>query len=146
MQNLHDIVLTEPVTYLPQTTAWYVLFAILLIMIVVAAIVWRRHARRNRYRKLALRRLTDIAERRAYGEIPALVKRTALCAYAREDVASLSGDAWLEFLDESYGGHEFTEGAGHILPSLAYGPSDAVSSDDVVPLIKRWIRKHDVRV
>lgn len=146
MQGLHDIVLTEPITYLPQTTAWYVLLAVLLIMLVTGAIAWGRHARRNRYRKLALRRLSEIAERRTYEELPVLVKQTALCAYARDEVASLSGEAWLRFLDESYGGREFSKGAGRILPTLAYGQSADVRADDIVALIRNWIRNHHVRV
>ena len=146
MQDLHDIVLTEPIAYVPQTTAWYVLFAVLLMMMVAGWTAWRRHERKNRYRKLALHRLSDIAKREAYEELPVLVKQTALNAYARAEVASLSGDAWLQFLDESYGGQEFTRGAGRILPTLAYGPSSDVAVDDVIPLVRRWIRKHDVRV
>src|SRR5262245_3171457 len=39
-----------------------------------------------------------------------LVRRTALAAFPRQEVASLAGPAWLAFLDRSYGGHEFSQG------------------------------------
>jgi Domain of unknown function (DUF4381) len=44
-----------------------------------------------------------------------LVRRTALAIFPRETIAPLSGAAWLDFLDRSYEGHEFSQGAGRTL-------------------------------
>ncbi|NIM02313.1 MAG: DUF4381 family protein, partial [Acidobacteria bacterium] len=40
----------------------------------------------------------------AIAALPVLVKETALTYRPRSEVAALSGDSWLRFLDESYGG------------------------------------------
>ena len=74
------------------------------------------------------------------------MKRTALACRPRVEVAALTGDAWLRFLDESYGGDGFTRGAGRALTALAYEASPEVDGDALVPLVRDWIRKHDVRV
>ena len=59
----------------------------------------------------------------AVAEIPVLVKGIALAFGPRSEVASLTGDAWLQFLDRSYGGSGFTEGPGRLLPTIAYRPT-----------------------
>jgi len=78
----------------------------------------------------------------------ALVKRTALHAYPREEIASLSGEAWLRFLDASYNGTGFTDGPGQILAQTAYLPSnelEACNKEDIsllLKLVRKWIKKH----
>jgi len=52
------------------------------------------------------------AARQGLGEIPALLKWTALEAFPQSDVAGLSGEPWLAFLDKTIGGKNFTDGEG----------------------------------
>jgi hypothetical protein len=149
VQTLHDIAVPDAVTYLPQTAAWIILFAALLCLALWSLVAWLRHERRNRYRKLALARLADIEHTKAFSELPVLVKQTVLSCCPRGDVASLSGVTWLEFLDETYEGDAFTRGPGRVLPELAYARADAVDigrRDELVALVRQWIKKHHVRV
>ena len=74
-----------------------------------------------------------------WDELPALVKRVALQAWPREQVASLTGADWLAFLDESYGGDGFANGPGRCLSDLAYGGGDGA---DAAVLVREWIRRH----
>lgn len=145
MERLHDLALPAPVSWLPQTTAWYVALVAVLALLAAALFAWRRDRARNRYRRDALSLLSAIAERGAYEELPSLVKRTALACRPRTEVASLAGDEWLRFLDESYGGEGFTRGPGRALTALAYEASPEVDGDALVPLIRAWILEHDVR-
>ncbi|GMR22608.1 MAG: DUF4381 domain-containing protein [Acidobacteriota bacterium] len=146
MEGLHDIVFPEVVSYIPQTAAWYVLFSFVLALLAWGAVVWVRHERRNRYRELALVQLADIEARGAFTELPTLVKQTALSFTPRDEVASLSGDDWLRFLDETYRGDAFARGPGRQLPGLAYARPDTVDVGELLALVGRWIRKHHVRV
>ena len=68
-------------------------------------------------------------------------------------MASLSGDAWLRFLDESYGGKGFTQGPGRLLPTLAYSPLSNLEQlvethpsemNGLIQLIREWIQQHHV--
>jgi hypothetical protein len=146
VHGLHDIVLPEAVSYVPQTAVWYALFSSVLALLAWGGIVWVRHERRNRYRKRALDRLADIEARGAFAELPVLVKQTALSFAPRAEVASLSGDEWLRFLDATYRGDAFTRGPGRRLPVLAYGRPHTVDVGELLTLVRRWIRKHHVRV
>jgi len=156
LEKLHEIVWPAPVSWMPQTPGWYVVFGI--ILLVAGWCVYRRlrRFRENRYRRLALEELTVIErelqrpERRAkaLAEIPVLLKWTALSAFPRGDVAGLSGTTWLVFLDKTIGGKHFTEGEGRLLTELAYAPAERTAqlSDQSIrgflQLVRRWIRKH----
>jgi len=158
LEGLHAIVLPAPVSWLPQTIGWYAVLTLLLGLGTWIGYRIRRRHRANRYRGLALVRLDEIERLLATGdrvaalaELPELVKRTALEAYPRAQVASLSGDEWLSFLDRSYDGTSFTDGPGRLLPKLAYDPpaeTGRPDSDEIrglTNLLRRWIRHHESR-
>jgi Ca-activated chloride channel family protein len=139
MNELRDIHLAAPVPLTPQTWAWaLVLVAAVIATGLVAWLLVRRH-RANRYRRLALAEIAAVEQRAAWDELPALVKRVALQAWPREQVASLTGADWLAFLDESYGGDGFANGPGRCLSDLAYGGGDGAGA---AVLVREWIRRH----
>lgn len=155
IEGLHEITLPAPVSYVPQTIGWLIVAILVLALAFWVGFRVARHRRANRYRGIALARLAVLEQEittqgrtRALGAIPQLVKRVTLEAYPRMDVASLSGEKWLEFLDASYGGTGFTEGAGRLLPVLSYvAPTrfEGIRKNEVselTVLIRRWIRKH----
>jgi hypothetical protein len=80
--------------------------------------------------------------------IPALLKRTAIHAFGRGNVAELSGQVWLEFLDRTGSTNGFSQGPGRLLPELAYAKEDTVRGvtgetiDQVLALVTTWIRQH----
>jgi hypothetical protein len=156
LEKLHEILLPEPVSWMPQTIGWYVVLG--LILLVAGWRVYRslRRFRKNRYRRLALTELAVIEEElqqkerraKALSEIPVLVKWTALAAFPRSDVAALSGEKWLAFLDKTMGGTDFTEGEGRLLPELAYAPTATISKvpdesiSKLLRLVRHWIKTH----
>ena len=148
--GLIDVPLPREVSLLPQT--WEARLAIVLLIVAVGAAVWRyAHLRRiNRYRREALAELGRIEGARNSGpsdllsSLTLLVRRTALAAFPREQVAPLVGPAWLTFLDRSYGGEEFSRGVGHLLVSGPYQqmPPEGAELQSLVLLVRRWIRGH----
>ena len=156
--ELRDIVLPDPVSWAPQTVGWWIVFGIAAVVLAWATVSAVRRYRANRYRRLALARLAlleralqeDESREAALAEIPVLVKQTALAFRPRQEVASLTGDAWLLFLDRSYDGSGFTEGPGRLLPAIAYGTAaGALGREEVgtlIDLVRIWIGRHRVRV
>lgn len=156
LEKLHEILLPDPVSWAPRTPGWYVALG----LVVLVAALWvhgrLRRALGNRYRRSALAALAAVerdlqrpgAHAAALAALPALLKRTALSAFPRVEVAALSGEAWLAFLDDTMGGKAFTEGEGRVLPLLAYAPAARVealpgdSIDRLLRLARRWISVH----
>lgn len=126
-----------PVSMMPQTWGWAVLGLILLALTGWGIRGWLRHRRDNAYRRAALRMLGDCGD--APARIAEILRRTALAAYPRADVASLSGEAWLRFLDNHAKGADFVTGG----QALALAPYKTVATD---PALTRramdWVRRH----
>lgn len=127
-----------PVSMMPQTWGWVVLALILLaVCLFVAMHMWRRY-RANAYRRYAIKELE--AARNDPAAIAAILRRTALAAYPRSEVAGLAGDDWLRFLDAQISGKDFLEGAGR---SVAVAPYRATQSEpSLYAVAKDWIVRH----
>lgn len=142
LENLNDIVVPEPVSLVPQSVGWIILAVVIMAVLATwAVLAWRRY-RRNAYRREALAQV----ESTPLNALPALVKRVALAAAPRAQVAALTGDDWLAFLDRTYGGDVFTNGPGRPLAALSFEPAaiDQRSAADLRHLVALWIRKHHV--
>ena len=147
--GLVDIPLPREVSLWPQT--WEARLAVGILVAAMIATLWHvvRTRRTNRYRREALAELSRIecareARSDVLSRLALLVRRTALAAFPRERVAHLLGPAWLAFLDRSYGGREFSDGAGRL---LAGGPYRQLPPDDaelrlLAALIRHWIGGH----
>lgn len=148
LDRLHDFYQPPPPSWMPQTTGWYVVFGLLLLL--AAWIAWRVFAgwRHNRYRREALREL----EQADVASIPVLLKRTALAAWPREEVAALSGEPWLEFLEQTGGvgtpARSAGTRAGADLLDLDYRGTTLTPEQEkaVRHDVAGWIRRHRVRV
>ena len=143
---MHGLEMPEPVPWLPQTPGWWIVLGWLLAVLLLAGwqIVKRRH--RNRYRRDALKELESLAARKdiepaaSAQRIAAVLKRTALVAYPRTDVAALYGKDWASFLRESADNDPQIADAADLLASAAYRPD--VDPNALARPARRWIRVH----
>jgi hypothetical protein len=155
LENLYDIVTPPPVPWWPPAPGWFVVGGVVLVLI--ARVAWRAWKRRQAaaYRRAGLaewQRLKVMAadpgqREAALRQLPELMKRTALAAFPREEVAPLSGSAWLRFLDRTGHTDAFTHGCGQLLPDLSYNPQatadlDAATVEALFAIARRWIRGH----
>jgi hypothetical protein len=152
--GLIDFPLPQPVSLWPTTLLSRIAIAVL-VAATITALLWFIHYRRvNRYRREALSELDRIdrafagqgAPNELAVQLSMLVRRTALAAFPREQIAPLSGPAWLTFLDNTYGKPEFSQGIGRLLVSAPYdgiAPTNGQLSS-LVDLTRRWIRGHHV--
>lgn len=136
---LEPVPVPDRVSMMPQTVAWLWLgLAVLAGLTVLAWWIWR-HWRAGAYRRAALADLALAGQDPA--KLAAILRRTALAAYPRAQVAGLHGARWLTFLDQSYGGQDFSNGPGRL---VAVAPWRSVSAPDpaLTGLVEVWIRKH----
>lgn len=145
LDNLRDIVLPAPIAYWPPAPGWWILAVAALALLAIGAVCLVNNYRHNAYRRAALRELAalgsplDAARAQA---LSAILKRAALVAYPRADVARLTGDAWLGFLDRTAGLTAFTKGAARQLGALALGASVTADDAGIKVAARRWIRHH----
>jgi len=155
LAGLHDVVAPTPVSWAPQTVGWAVLAAVLVVLL--AWWGWRawKRAQANRYRKVALAEIdrVEVALREdpskgrvALGAVNEILKRTALTAWPRAEVAALAGEEWLEFLDATGEGRDFRGGPGRLLADRVYAPgglpTDEKERQAFFEAVRGWIRHH----
>lgn len=142
LERLVDIVASPRPGLWPLAPGWQALLALALLGLLAlaarAALRWRADA----YRRAALRALRGAS---SAAEIGALLKRTAISAFGRSRVASLSGAAWVSFLART--GPGFEAGPATRLPELCYDPRAAagltsVELEALRGAARSWIRRH----
>ncbi|WP_298848080.1 DUF4381 domain-containing protein [uncultured Ruegeria sp.] len=127
-----------PVSMIPQTWGWIVLVAILLVFVVFAGVMIVRRRRANAYRQYALVELAtpDIPS----AKVAEILRRTALAAYPRDQVAGMHGDEWLNFLALTSNNIEFKSKRGQTLIEAPY--KDLPPNLALIQLARHWIKSH----
>ena len=143
LDKLHDFYQPPPPPWTPQTVGWYVVFAIAGLIALWAIIHKLRRWRANAYRRQALRELQTVPP----DQFSALIKRTALSVWPREKVASLSGEAWLTFLNRTAAGELFRDSPANRVEEVAIRAISLSGNDEQLlrTATAEWIRRHRVQ-
>ena len=153
LERLEPVPEPAEIALWPQTTAWLWLGLILSGLLIWSGHQILRHRRANAYRRAALR---EIAAAESSAGVAEIVRRTALTAYPRADVAGLYGEEWLAFLDRTGGfdgsrrrvgssaGASFSEGLGRAFVDAPYAhnANESSKSADLARLAAEWVCKH----
>ncbi|MGZ8250146.1 DUF4381 domain-containing protein [Methylomagnum sp.] len=141
---LRDIHLPESVGWWPPAIGWWLL--LILVPLLIVGLVWViRRLRRVSPVKLARRELDalradaslDPAEK--LRRLSILLRRTALSIHPRDEVASLTGEAWLRWLDSGLGEPRFSRGVGRWLVDVPYRPTPPTDLDELLDLCRDWL-------
>jgi hypothetical protein len=141
---LRDLHLPPDIGWWPLAPGWWLLIVLaaagLGFMLYRLFMNWRA----DRARRVALRQLAVVT--RSYeqsgnavalaSELSELLRRTVLAYAPRTEVAGLTGEAWLRWLDRGLDEALFAEGAGRTIDTLPYrNPEREASDADVTALI-----------
>jgi hypothetical protein len=146
LELMHELVMPAPISRFPEGPGWWVLGAWLLAIVAIFVRAFLAYRRRTQYRRDAdalLDAIAAVADKDpadAAVKIAVVLKQAALAAYPREQVASLYGEAWADFLCRSASNDPVVAGASSELASAAYR-RDADGRQLIKPA-KRWIQVH----
>jgi hypothetical protein len=146
--DIVEVVSPADVSYLPQTAAWAWLGALLLALLL--RFCWRRLRRwyRNRYRREAVARLSQLArdtDRDSWlVELNKLLKLTALAAFSHEQVARLSGEEWVDFLNGHCASPPFSAKQRSLLATGVYSSVTLADTtrEQLLSACLYWVRHH----
>jgi hypothetical protein len=155
LQNLNEIVLPATVDWWPLASGWYLLFGLVLLALTWFGYRFLYRWKNNRYRRAALHELQilengieEAGERDAnLRKIPVLLKRTALSVYPREQVASLSGESWFQFLNSTVKTPPFTNATAGTLNTVSYSTGALINVDSkaakaLLDATQSWLKNH----
>lgn len=147
LAQLRDIHLPAPVSWWPLAPGWYMLIA--LVLIVLGFLLWHSYKRRQQrlFQQTVLAELDSYLQQPspAWEKINLLIKRVAFIHHPRQHIAGLTGEAWLAWLDKKTGHPQeaprqsvdidsamtnpFTHGPGRILLTGPYQKSTPAPED-----------------
>jgi hypothetical protein len=137
---LRDLHLPEVISWWPLAPGWWVVIGIALIGIGYLLRAWLRARARGAARRYALRQLDTIVQQYDEHKDPVvfganlseLLRRTMLAYAPRHDVAGLTGDEWLHWLDQGLAQPVFGSGPGRQILELPYRrPGTKLTASDM---------------
>lgn len=148
LDQLKDIHLPDPIGWWPLAPGWYALLLLLLVLMGIFALRIYKRYKHALAKKKALILLSfyqqDYAKEsnisQSSAHISELLRRVALVYYPREQVASLQGEAWLQFLNATSKGVDFNS----IRHMLLDAPFKHHPTMDLTPLFDQarlWIKQ-----
>jgi hypothetical protein len=149
--DLGNIREPEPVAFTFDTIGWQVLFLVL--FLVILFIIYKVHQKyqHNKYRRDAIQSIEEIAT--TFGNNPVngiietlfILKKTALQTFSREEVASLNGEKWLDFLDQKAKHTNFKAYknlVAHVVYKNEMNFENDFNKNTFISMSKTWIKEH----
>ena len=143
---LHGIHLPEPVGWWPLAPGWWIVGGLVYLLLLAGVVwLWRRQHSQPQGTGSALTQLEQL--QRHYAQQPAalvrelsvLLRRVAINQYGRERVSGLTGNAWVEFLDQQAGKPLFAPRFTTLLTEQPYRPDAPVETAALIQAIRTWI-------
>lgn len=157
--NLRDIHLPEPISWWPLAPGWWILLAT--IILVIAAIIISRKVYLGKQLKRDIKaELNSIKQQFQQSQnksqlarsLSILLRRASISYYPKADIAGLTGDSWLAYLDDSNANasadSKFQSDTGKVLLYAPYLPDNALTDDSeldfdadkLIRLCESWLQ------
>lgn len=148
LAQLKDIHLPGAIGWWPLAPGWYLLATLLTLLLCLIIYLAYKRYKNSLAKKQALQLLARYHEQYnkegnsqlTSARISELLKRVALVYYPRQQVASMHGEQWLEFLNQSSKNIDFNQVRAMLLES----PFKSGERRDLTPLIgcaQLWIKQ-----
>jgi hypothetical protein len=143
---LKDLHLPEAISWFPPAIGWWLVAV--LIPLVIGFLYWfyqrltRKTALKTAQKILAYIKNSPMNNANKLAELSALLRRVAISATPRTQIAGLTGQAWLAFLDGSLKNAPFTTGAGRCLADAPYRQSvpSELEISQLISLCEDWLK------
>jgi hypothetical protein len=158
---LKDIHLPPAVSFWPIAPGWWLLAIGLPLLLFGLFKLYRRITRQTAVKQArpvlaAIRHHPQLDDLQKLAELSALLRRVAISLAPRREVASLTGEAWLHYLDTSLMNtkaarkkydYPFSKGVGRCLANAHFQRTapDALEWDALFALCEQWLKQQAER-
>lgn len=151
LQSLRDIHLPDAISAWPPAPGWYLLIGAILLALSVVLIYFLKKYHRNTIKRLALKELSQLRVARQEGKeaelvlphISYLLRQVAIYYFPEKNIAGLTGDAWLDFLNQT-GTSSFTECKKLLTVAPYQRHIDKPNLDKLFDLSQTWMQQLNV--
>lgn len=151
LAQLKDIHLPSSIGWWPLAPGWYVLMILIFLMVFVISYLFYRRAQDAKPKLQALKLLKKYQQhyekepnsQMTSARVSELLRRVALVYFPREQVASLHGESWIAFLNQTGKGIDF-EPIQYMLLELPFKAQDSINLNPLFTRVETWIRQRGV--
>jgi len=146
LDNLHDIIVPEPIGFFPLAPGWVMVALLLLALFFHFSVHAYKRYKKSLYKREALAELGKYTQesREETLALLALAKRVAIVVYGRVVIAKLTGEEWWDFMEKhskAKVSKELRIELSHLLYSESYQSSSA-EYRAIKKFVTTWIKTH----
>jgi hypothetical protein len=150
---LRDIHLPDAISWWSLAIGWWITMLVIPMLLWISFLIYKRLTRKTAIKsakKLLAQLKQDAIKSDAEKliEVSALIRRVAISIASREECASLTGQAWLEYLDKSVKDNAFTQGVGQCLADFSYRKksNENINVSELINLTERWLKAQKMKM
>lgn len=145
--QLRDIHLPEPVSWWPPAPGWWLLLLLVFVIVLLLRRFMRQRSGHQQLRVGINRTLRELQDgyaqhqdaQRYVQDASAFLRRVALSLRPREQVAALTGDEWLDLLDELAARPCFQGEIRELLHHGSYRPVAEQDTQELMTQVRHWV-------
>ena len=144
---LRDIQLPDAVSWWPLAMGWWLLLLVMVVSILGGYWVYKKITRKTAVKSaqkilLAIKHTTSDDHLDTLKQLSACIRRVSISLDSRPQAASLIGEEWLSYLDQSMDGMPFTKGVGRYLSDAPYRREapEELDIEALIDLCELWLK------
>ncbi|WP_031434265.1 DUF4381 domain-containing protein [Methylomarinum vadi] len=144
---IRDIHLPEAVSWWPPAIGWWLLLLLIPLLLFLLWRLYKRIIRRTAVKSakkllIAIKQDKQSTDLEKLQQLSTLLRRVAISLEPRDQCASLTGAAWLRYLDRSVKGSPFSEGAGRCLADAHFRQTapETIDMPALIGLCEQWLK------
>ena len=147
IDGLRDIHLPDAISWWPPAIGWWILLALVIAAIIFIPKIYRRMTF-TPLKKVASLTFNNIIERhkknnddmRFIIETSQFLRQTAMSYYGREDVAQLTGEKWVQVLNDLTEQTHFNDELKQTLINAPYQKNSPIDVQHLIEVVKNWLK------
>jgi hypothetical protein len=139
LSQLNDIIAPSSPSFWPLPAIFWALLILFLAVIIGLFIIIKKYKKQQDKQKLALQKLQKLQQSNAtFIQLNQLLKGASLLYFTRQDVASLYGEQWFDFLQANAKERIFEDKQSFM--KRLYNNSEQICSEQDFTQAKAWIK------
>lgn len=145
--DLKDIHLPDVINWWPPAIGWWLLVVLIPLLCFFLFWLYKRITRKTAIKTakkliLQIKQNTHVDDKQKLTELSQLIRRVAISLSPRAETASLTGQSWLDYLDNSVTGTPFSQGAGKVLATAQYQKASTEDIDipSLIKICEDWLK------
>ena len=144
--NLRDIHLPDAISWWPPAPGWWILLALIITLLIFIPKLYRRltFIPLNKVASLTFKNIVAQYNKTHNDSIfimetSQFLRQTAMSYYGREDIAQLTGDKWVQALNNITGQDYFNNDIKQSLINAPYQKTININAEQLIETVQNWL-------